>query len=101
MGGLLLAQEGGNTYLPAYDGNGNVMGMIKASTGSIDAAYEYDAFGNTLRESGSYAASNPFRASVGQLLAGDDDAPGNLHEASRRVSARPRQPDPPLQRKLS
>ena len=27
----------------------------------IAAAYEYDAFGNTLRESGSYAASNPFR----------------------------------------
>jgi len=27
----------------------------------IAAAYEYDAFGNTLRESGPYAASNPFR----------------------------------------
>ncbi|HYC70587.1 MAG TPA: RHS repeat-associated core domain-containing protein [Opitutaceae bacterium] len=25
------------------------------------SAYEYDAFGNTLRESGTYAASNPFR----------------------------------------
>ncbi|MBI2813986.1 MAG: RHS repeat-associated core domain-containing protein [Opitutae bacterium] len=61
VGGLLMAQEGGTTYLPMFDGNGNVMGMIKASTGSVDAAYEYDAFGNTLRESGPYAASNPFR----------------------------------------
>jgi len=64
VGGLLLTQEGGNTYLPIYDGNGNVMGMVKASTGSVDAAYEYDAFGNTLRESGPYAASNPFRFST-------------------------------------
>jgi RHS repeat-associated protein len=63
VGGLALTVEGGNIYLPMFDGNGNVMGMVKASTGSIDAAYEYDAFGNTLRESGTYAASNPFRFS--------------------------------------
>ncbi len=61
VGGLLMVQEGGNSYLPAYDALGNVHAMIKASSGSIDAAYEYDAFGNTLRESGTYAASNPFR----------------------------------------
>lgn len=64
VGGLILTVEGSNSYLPIYDGNGNVMGMIKASNGSIDAAYEYDAFGNTLRESGTYAASNPFRFST-------------------------------------
>ena len=64
VGGLALTVEGGNTYLPVYDGNGNVMGMIKASSGSIEAAYEYDAFGNTLRESGTYAASNSFRFST-------------------------------------
>ncbi|HYC71645.1 MAG TPA: RHS repeat-associated core domain-containing protein, partial [Opitutaceae bacterium] len=61
VGGLLMVQEGGNSYLPAYDALGNVHGMIKASDGSLAAAYEYDAFGNTLRESGTYAASNPFR----------------------------------------
>ncbi len=61
IGGLLMVQEGGNSYLPAYDALGNVHAMIKASDGSIAAAYEYDAFGNTLRESGPYAASNPFR----------------------------------------
>ncbi|HRG55263.1 MAG TPA: RHS repeat-associated core domain-containing protein, partial [Lacunisphaera sp.] len=64
VGGLALTVEGGNTYLPMFDGNGNVMGMIKASDGSLAAAYEYDAFGNTLRESGPYAASNPFRFST-------------------------------------
>ena len=61
VGGLLLVQEGGNSYLPAYDAMGNVHGMIKASDGSLAAAYEYDAFGQTLRESGPYAATNPFR----------------------------------------
>ncbi len=38
--------------------------MVRAGTGSIDAAYEYDAFGRTLRETGSYAASNSFRFST-------------------------------------
>jgi RHS repeat-associated protein len=64
VGGLLLTQEGGNSYLSMFDGMGNVHGMIKASDGSIAAAYEYDAFGNILRESGSYAASNPFQYST-------------------------------------
>jgi RHS repeat-associated protein len=64
VGGLLLVQEGGTTYLPAYDAMGNVHAMIKASDGTIAAAYEYDAFGRTLRESGSYAADNPFRFST-------------------------------------
>lgn len=64
VGGLLMVQEGGNTYLPMYNANGNVMGLIKASDGSVAAAYEYDAFGNTVRESGNYAAINPFRFST-------------------------------------
>lgn len=70
VGGLALAQtlDPGTqtlvTCLPAYDGNGNIHGMIKASDGSLAAAYEYDAFGQTLRESGTYAASNPFRFST-------------------------------------
>jgi len=63
VGGLLYTYDyaSGNSYLPAYDALGNIHGMIKASDGSLAAAYEYDAFGNTLRESGAYAASNPFR----------------------------------------
>jgi RHS repeat-associated protein len=64
VGGLLLVQEAGSTYFPAFDGNGNVHGLIKSSDGSLAAMYEYDGFGNTLRESGTYAASNPFRFST-------------------------------------
>ncbi len=29
VGGLLKVQEGGNTYVPMYDGNGNVMGLVR------------------------------------------------------------------------
>lgn len=62
VGGLLYSYDYANavTLLPMYDGVGNILGMLTGS-GSIGAAYEYDAFGNTLRESGPYAASNPFR----------------------------------------
>ena len=64
VGGLLLIQDSGQSYLPAYDAMGNLHVLIKASDGSLAAAYEFDAFGNTLRESGTYAASNPFRYST-------------------------------------
>jgi RHS repeat-associated protein len=68
VGGLLavIDQTGSSavTYSPLFDGNGNVMGLVKSSSGSLDATYEYDAFGQTLRESGTYAASNPFRFST-------------------------------------
>lgn len=61
VGGLLATFDYTTStwYAPIYDAMGNVHGMINASTGNIDAAYEYDAFGNTLRASGSYAAINP------------------------------------------
>ena len=52
------------TYLSAHDGMGNVHAMIKASDGSIATAYEYDASGKTLPESGPYAVANPFRYST-------------------------------------
>ncbi len=54
----------GANYQPAYDGNGNLMALVNWSTGVIDAAYEYDAFGQTLRESGPYGDANPFRFST-------------------------------------
>jgi RHS repeat-associated protein len=61
VGGLLATCDysAAGWYLPMYDGQGNVVGMINTTTGNIDAAYEYDAFGNTVRASGSYAAINP------------------------------------------
>lgn len=74
VGGLLMIQEGGATFQPHYDGNGNLMGLTTRSAvtfgsetyaaGALVAAYEYDAFGQTIRESGPYAASNSFRFST-------------------------------------
>lgn len=64
VGGLLVTKEGSDRYAPMFDGNGNVMGQLKLSDGSMASAFEYDAFGQTLRESGSYAASNPWRFST-------------------------------------
>jgi RHS repeat-associated protein len=69
-----MIQDSGTTFLPAYDGNGNLHALMTVSAATIDgtayaagdivAAYEYDAFGCPLRESGAYAASNPFRFST-------------------------------------
>jgi RHS repeat-associated protein len=66
VGGLLMTCEAGSgiTYLPLYDAKGNVHGMIKASDGTLAAAYEYDAFGRTLRAEGTYATGNSFRFST-------------------------------------
>lgn len=65
VGGLLLVTEkpSGLKHLPAYDGNGNVMGLVN-TTGGFTAIYEYDAFGQTIRAEGTYAAANPFRFST-------------------------------------
>jgi RHS repeat-associated protein len=67
IGGLVsVTQYGDNitTYLPAYDGNGNVMAMVRADTGSVEARYDYSPYGQTLTSTGSYAVSNPFRFST-------------------------------------
>jgi len=64
IGGLLLVSGGGNTYQAGYDGNGNVVSLIKASTGTVSASYEYDPFGNPLILTGEYAVQNPFRFST-------------------------------------
>jgi RHS repeat-associated protein len=54
------------TYLPLYDGGGNVTGLVDAATGAVVATYEYDPFGNTLSATGDTAAlaANPFRFST-------------------------------------
>jgi len=64
VGALVMIQDSGNSYLPVYDGTGNVHGLLKASDGTLAACYEYDAFGKVLRESGAYAATNPFQFST-------------------------------------
>jgi RHS repeat-associated protein len=52
------------TYFYAYDGNGNVMGLINAADGSVAARYEYGPFGELLRATGPMAKANPFRFST-------------------------------------
>jgi len=61
---------GGTNYVCFYDANGNLGQLIDRSDGSVDAKYEYDAYGNNLldasdpNESGLYADDNPIRFST-------------------------------------
>lgn len=66
VGGLRLVRDygTGDTYLPVYDGNGNVMALVSRNTTTLAACYEYDAFGQTIRAEGSYAAAHAFRFST-------------------------------------
>jgi RHS repeat-associated protein len=62
VGGLLAIREGTESHLPAFDGNGNVMTLVKASDQSVSARYEYGPFGETLVVEEN--VSNPFRFST-------------------------------------
>jgi len=69
VGGLLqmtvsVDGETPSAFLPAYDGNGNVTGLVDGSSGEVKAAYEYDPYGQILRATGDYAKENPFRFST-------------------------------------
>ena len=64
VGGLLVIQTASGDYFPAYDGNGNVIALIDATTGIAEAEYEYGAFGELLRKSGEVADENAFRFST-------------------------------------
>jgi RHS repeat-associated protein len=63
VGGLFAIQGGAESHLPCFDGNGNVMALVKASDQSISGRYEYGPFGESLvvEEAG---VSNPFRFST-------------------------------------
>ncbi|OVE76005.1 hypothetical protein BVX97_02690 [bacterium E08(2017)] len=64
VGGLLSVTEAdSDTYTYCYDANGNVMQLVD-SAGSVQASYEYDAFGNIIASSGTMADENPFRFST-------------------------------------
>ena len=47
VGGLLSVRQGGSSFCPTYDGNGNVSEYL-ASNGDVAAHFEYDPFGNTV-----------------------------------------------------
>ena len=65
VGGLLMIKDGAKTYFPAYDGNGNLSALLDSADGSLDAKYEYGAFGEPLRVGGTVIAhDNPFRYST-------------------------------------
>lgn len=77
VGGLLLTEEIGTSttaYHFQYDGNGNVTEITDLS-GTSAASYRYDAFGNTLVATGSYATTNTYRFSTKPLDAEVTNAP--------------------------
>lgn len=63
VGGLLAIQEGGESHYPVYDGNGNVMALVRGSDEEISGRYHYGAFGEVL-EVEETGISNPFRFST-------------------------------------
>jgi len=74
VGGLLWLNNHQSTFegktLPtgvqyaAYDGNGNVAALVKASDGSVTARYDYGPFAEPIRASGPMAKANPIRFST-------------------------------------
>jgi RHS repeat-associated protein len=64
MGGLLLVNEAGSSYIVGYDGSENVTTLVKASDGTIAASYEYGPFGEPIGVTGAFAARNPIRFST-------------------------------------
>ncbi|MCG3128345.1 MAG: hypothetical protein CHACPFDD_03229 [Phycisphaerae bacterium] len=79
VGGLLATHDapGGQPtrdFVHFYDANGNVTQLIDLSSGSAAAKYEYDAFGNELVRTGTFATSNRFRFSTKYTDASTDFA---------------------------
>jgi RHS repeat-associated protein len=58
----LTVPEGAHagTYFYAYDGRGNVVGLVNAASGEWAACYEYGPFHELLRATGPLARVNPF-----------------------------------------
>jgi len=66
IGGLLMFADQSTltTNFYPYDGNGNVMALVKATDGTKCADYEYGPFGEVIRSSGTVSKTNPFRFST-------------------------------------
>lgn len=67
VGGLLKVNQiatPATACFAAYDGNGNVAGLINAANGAVAATYEYGPFGEVIRATGTMAKANPFRFST-------------------------------------
>ncbi len=66
VGGLLAVtdhtQPTAESHFVAYDGNGNVAALVKATDGSVSAQYEYGPFGEPIKVTGAaIAKANPIR----------------------------------------
>jgi RHS repeat-associated protein len=67
VGGLLVVSQhtpSMSHHFVAYDGNGNVTGLINAADGKYSARYEYGPFGEPVRVTGGMGRNNPFRFST-------------------------------------
>jgi len=70
VGGLLwvtlhtASGSASGTQFTCYDGNGNVISLVSATTGDVIARYEYGPFGEPIRVTGPAANQNPFRFST-------------------------------------
>jgi RHS repeat-associated protein len=60
VGGLLAVNTSSATYFPAFDGGGNITGLVNAADGSLAAEYEYDPFGSIIKAVGAAANVCPF-----------------------------------------
>jgi len=83
VGGLLFVRDHRNsasvaTHCVCYDGNGNVVALIK-NDGTISAQYEHGPFGEPTRITGDMAKINPFRFSTKYT----DDETGLLYYGYR------------------
>jgi RHS repeat-associated protein len=64
VGGLVAVKlSSGTAHFVAYDGNGNVAGLVDGSNGAVSALYEYGPFGETIRVTDTLSGTNPFRFS--------------------------------------
>lgn len=63
-GTLRMITDSNGVYFLAYDPNGNVMGLVKASDGTVCAQYEYLPYGELAMATGTMAVSNPIRFST-------------------------------------
>ncbi|HEV2392602.1 MAG TPA: RHS repeat-associated core domain-containing protein [Verrucomicrobiae bacterium] len=68
VGGLLEVSAISNSQITncfaAFDGNGNVLGLVNAADGTLAAQYDYGPFGEVIRATGPMAKANPFRFST-------------------------------------
>jgi RHS repeat-associated protein len=60
----LVDAAANNTHVYLYDKNGNVAGLVDATTRKRSATYDYDAFGQLTVSYGTYAKANPFTFST-------------------------------------